>query len=71
VTENELDEIAIASRPPEAEKVESWRAYVLLQAGCPGELALELAARGDVDLHQAVDLFENGCPGPTAARILL
>jgi hypothetical protein len=56
---------------PEHERVERWRAEALQRAGYPREVAVELAARGDVDLHYAVSLLENGCPPETAARILL
>lgn len=55
----------------EEERVEAWRAHVLVDAGFPNALALELAARVDVDLHQAVDLVTHGCPAETAGRILL
>jgi hypothetical protein len=56
---------------PEHERVERWRAEELERAGYPRALAAELAARGDVDLHQAVNLVANGCPPETAGRILL
>jgi hypothetical protein len=57
--------------PLERERVEIWRAHVLVKAGYPGELAIEIARRHDVDLHQAVDLVKRGCPHETAGRILL
>ena len=56
---------------PEHERVERWRAEELQRAGYPRGLAAELAARGDIDLHQAVNLLVSGCPPETAARILL
>lgn len=56
---------------PEQERVERWRAEELQRAGYPRGLAAELAARGDVDLHHAVNLLLSGCPPETAARILL
>ena len=51
-------------------QVETWRLSVLLDAGYPPDLA-ELVAESRVDLHEAVDLLERGCPPPLAARILL
>lgn len=56
--------------PTEEEKVEAWRLKVLLDAGYPLENAEQLAARNDVDLHQAVELIEAGCAPATAAQIL-
>jgi hypothetical protein len=55
----------------EAEKVERWRAEALEKVGYDLESALELASRPDVDLHQAVELVEAGCPPELALRILL
>jgi hypothetical protein len=52
------------------QQVEDWRAAQLIAAGYPADDALELAARSDVDLHQAVALLKNGCPIDVAARIL-
>lgn len=54
----------------EAEAIESWRLHVLLLAGYPVQVA-EIVAESDVDLHEAVELVEAGCPPATAARILL
>jgi hypothetical protein len=51
--------------------VEAWRTEVLEHAGYPTELAKALALSHDVDLHQAVELIDNGCPPLTALRILL
>ena len=55
----------------EAEKVERWRAEALERVGYDLESALTLASRADVDLHQAVELMEAGCPLELALRILL
>ena len=55
----------------EAEKVERWRAEALEKVGYDPDSALQLAARPDVDLHQAVELVEAGCPPEVALRILL
>jgi hypothetical protein len=51
--------------------VEAWRTEVLQAAGYPTQVAAALALCHDVDLHQAVDLIDNGCPPLTALRILL
>jgi hypothetical protein len=55
----------------EAEKVERWRAEALEKVGYDLESAVKLASRPDVDLHQAVELVESGCPPELALRILL
>jgi hypothetical protein len=56
---------------PEAIEVFRWRIRRLLGAGYLLGDAITLAARGDVDLHDAVRLLERGCSSATAARILL
>ena len=55
----------------ELERVERWRAEALERAGYASDEARELAARLDVDLHEAIDLVERGCSPELAARILL
>ena len=55
----------------EQEVVEQWRAEALERAGYPPEAAVEIAARGDVDLHQAAELLEKGCTPELALKILL
>ena len=55
----------------EIERIEAWRAERLELAGYDANVAAELAARHDVDLHRAVDLLRNGCPPDLAVRILL
>jgi hypothetical protein len=55
----------------ETEKVERWRAEALEKVGYDLVSATQLAARHDVDLHQAVELVEAGCPTELALRILL
>jgi hypothetical protein len=55
----------------EPDRVESWRLGELLTAGYPLEQAEQIAARDDIDLHQAQQLIRNGCPHALAARILL
>jgi hypothetical protein len=46
-----------------------WRFGVLLGAGVEARLALRLAERADVDIHEVVDLVAGGCPAAVAARI--
>ena len=55
----------------EAERVERWRVEALEKVGYDPESAMQLAARNDVDLHQAVELVEAGCPPELALQILL
>lgn len=55
----------------EIERVERWRAEALERAGYGPDDAVELAARPDVDLHEAIGLLERGCPVETAIRILV
>ena len=55
----------------ESERVERWRAEALERAGYDIASALELAARNDIDLHQAIELVESGCSPDLAVRILL
>ncbi|MBX5475442.1 MAG: hypothetical protein IRZ20_10580, partial [Thermoleophilia bacterium] len=51
-------------------RVERWRAEALERAGYAPSDARELAARLDVDLHEAIDLLERGCPPDLAVHIL-
>jgi hypothetical protein len=55
----------------EADEVLRWRFEELVRAGFDPSDALALASHGEVDLHQAVDLLECGCPRETALDILL
>ena len=54
----------------ETERVERWRTAELMRAGFAGDDAVALAARTDVDLHQAIELVQRGCPTELAVRIL-
>jgi len=65
----ELDEAECAVDDRDA-RVLHWRAERLIAAGYDGETALLLAFDTTVDLHQAIDLVERGCPVVTAVRIL-
>jgi hypothetical protein len=53
------------------EEVVAWRLDQLMRAGSDQSSALILAKRSTVDLHEAVDLLEHGCPPKLALEILL
>lgn len=55
----------------EEHRVLAWRLEELARAGYDRLSAWEIAERGDVDLHVAVELARAGCPATTARRILL
>ena len=58
--------------PADLEEVRlDWRRESLLRAGYDERTALLIALKVEIDLHQAVDLVERGCPVKTALRILL
>ena len=59
-------------RPPRYVPAEVlvWRSDVLRQAGCGAALAWDLAAEGEIDLHDLLNLIDRGCPPQLAARIL-
>ena len=54
----------------ELERVERWRTAELMRVGFAGDDAVALAARTEVDLHQAIELVRRGCPPELAFRIL-
>ena len=60
----------LGSEQDERAKVQSWRLHVLIEAGYPLAVA-EQIAESDADLHDAVELVEQGCAHETAAQILL
>jgi hypothetical protein len=41
-----------------------------MRVGFPGDDAVALAARFEVDLHDAIKLVQRGCPTELAVRIL-
>ena len=61
----------LAERVTESDHVRHWRLEELERAGYTPLDALILSGRGDIDLHLAVELLEQGCPLETAMRILL
>ncbi len=58
-------------RETELDRVESWRTEELIRAGYNPSDAIALAARHDIDLHEAVELLDNGCPIELAIDILI
>jgi hypothetical protein len=54
----------------ELDRVERWRTAELMRVGFAGDDAVALAARTDVDLHDAIELVQHGCPPELAVRIL-
>lgn len=55
----------------EHQQIELWRSEELERAGYSHRAAGRLAARFDIDLHQAVRLLERGCSPELALKILL
>jgi hypothetical protein len=58
-------------RTDEAAEVLAWRFDALCRCGFDLDAAALLAANVEVDLHDAVQLVDRGCPPALAARILL
>jgi len=54
----------------ELDRVERWRTAELMRVGFPGDDAVALAARFEVDLHDAIEIVHRGCPPALALRIL-
>ena len=57
--------------PDPAARVLGWRIEQLMAVGFDTDAAFVLALDRNVDLHQATELVERGCPPQTAFRILL
>jgi len=55
----------------ELDRIVRWRSEELERAGYSPDGAASLAARLEVDLHEAIDLVKRGCPAEIALRILL
>jgi hypothetical protein len=53
------------------DQVVAWRREQLRRAGCRRFEAEVLARELGVDLHEAVELLERGCPSRIALNILL
>jgi hypothetical protein len=54
----------------ELDRVERWRTTELMRVGFAGDDAVALAARLEIDLHEAIELVRRGCPPELAVRIL-
>ena len=54
----------------ELDRVERWRTAELMRVGFAGDDAVALAARPDIDLHEAIELVRRGCPPQLAVQIL-
>jgi hypothetical protein len=54
----------------ELDRVERWRTAELMRVGFAGDDAVALATCLDVDLHEAIELVQRGCPPELAVRIL-
>jgi len=61
----------IAQREAAFEEILDWRFEQLRRVGYDRDEAQLVSRRLDVDLHQAVDLLERGCPSKVALEILL
>ena len=59
-----------ADSPIVEASVDEWRFQQLQQAGWPEQEALLLAARHEIDLHQACELLQRGCDPGLAWQIL-
>jgi len=70
MTTNPLYGMPLPPAPRPSAEVVRWRLGRLTSAGFEDELALALAAEGDVDLHALLDLVDRGCPPHLAARIM-
>jgi hypothetical protein len=53
------------------DEVLEWRFEQLVQVGYDRRHARLLSRRRDIDLHQAVELMQRGCPHELALSILL
>ena len=62
---------ALAAPPPDGDhsRLVGWRFGRLLGAGVEARLALRLAERVDIDIHEILSLVGGGCPAALAARI--
>jgi hypothetical protein len=53
-----------------ADAIVDWRFDRLRRAGLASELARRIAIDGRYDIHQLLELVDQGCPAGLAARIL-
>ncbi len=57
-------------KPRDARALANWRRMELLQSGFPQSLASRVARDERYDLHQLIELVQQGCSPALAARIL-
>jgi len=55
----------------ERDRIVSWRASQLLEAGYDPRTAEEIARCSQIDLHKACEMLEQGCEPDLAAKILV
>lgn len=67
----DVDAVGALPLTEEGRRVLCWRLTLLKQVGYTEAAARLLATSSVVDLHQAIDLYQRGCPPETAVRILL
>ncbi len=60
----------MASQSRDAQEVVNWRRLELIDCGFPRSLAARVAQDERYDLHQLVELVEQGCSPALAVRIL-
>jgi hypothetical protein len=60
----------MTSQEPDTGALENWRRLELVQAGFPEPLAARVAGDERYDLHQLIELVEQGCAPALAVRIL-
>jgi hypothetical protein len=58
------------AKHPEAQALVDWREMELVQCGFPRQLAARVARDERYDLHQLIELVDEGCPPAVAVRIL-
>jgi hypothetical protein len=63
-------ELEVAAEDEEDDPVFLWRFEQLEHAGYDTCSAAMIAARPEIDLHDAVTIVRRGCPPLTAVRIL-
>jgi len=57
-------------KPRDAQAVVNWRRLELIDCGFPRSLAARVARDERYDLHQLIELVEQGCSPALAVRIL-
>jgi hypothetical protein len=60
----------MTAKQPDIQALENWRRLELVQCGFPETLAARVAADERYDLHQLIELVEQGCSPSLAVRIL-